>query len=84
MVTIDDESKTYSAVDCFEQCEAICEQFGLPAERARNQRAWARYELMAGNLASAQTRWETARNLYDEIGADAEFARMPEQVTATL
>jgi class 3 adenylate cyclase/tetratricopeptide (TPR) repeat protein len=71
-----DQSESYDAVACFTKSLAICLETGLEGERARTLQAWALHELKHGDRSRGVAMWREAQQLFTEIGAELEVARM--------
>jgi tetratricopeptide (TPR) repeat protein len=70
------ERHPYDAPACFAESLRICDETGMPGERARTLRAWAHYEIAMGDQAHGMAMWQEARAIFAELGADLEVERM--------
>jgi serine/threonine protein kinase/tetratricopeptide (TPR) repeat protein len=68
----------YNAERCFQESLRIAQETGLDSEKARTLRAWALYEMAAGNLNQATTMWQESREIFEKMGAQLEAERMSE------
>ncbi len=66
-----------TVVGWFEEALAVAAGRGMRGEHARARRAFARYQAAAGDGAEARRLWAAAREDLEELGLEAELARMP-------
>lgn len=71
-----DHPADYGPEACFRQSEKIFADTDMNGERARTLREWARYELKLGRREAGQEKWQEAREIFLELGADKEVERM--------
>jgi class 3 adenylate cyclase/tetratricopeptide (TPR) repeat protein len=71
-----EERRAYDAPACFAESLRICDETGMPGERARTLRAWAQHEIARGDQAHGAAMWQAARTIFAELGADLEVERM--------
>lgn len=77
-----DAPKLFTAVQCFEESHRIFSDTGLENQRAWTLRAWAEYELAQSHHGRGWEMWQTAREIFERIGADLEVERMSNPPTA--
>jgi hypothetical protein len=67
------------AAACFTESARIFTETGMEGERAQTLREWARYELARGDTGRGAALWQEARQLFTQLGAELEVARMRER-----
>jgi tetratricopeptide (TPR) repeat protein len=72
------DTRPYPAAECFAESIRICQEWSMEGERARTLREWAISEIQSGNYDEGVLKWMTARDLFDQLGADFEVAQMQE------
>jgi tetratricopeptide (TPR) repeat protein len=72
------ESREYSAPECFRESARLCDEVGLKGERPRTLRAWALHELASGNRETGIQLWQQALDAFAAAGAIREVQRMNE------
>jgi tetratricopeptide (TPR) repeat protein len=68
--------RKYEPNECFMKSMRIFDELGLQAERARTLREWAKLDQRVGDAETARRRWEEAISLFQQLGMEAEAARM--------
>lgn len=71
-----DNSRQYTATDCFTESIRVLTEAGIEGERAQTLRAWAKYELARGDRERGVAMWNEARDHFIRLGAQAEADRM--------
>jgi tetratricopeptide (TPR) repeat protein len=81
MIVVEDSDppRPFDAPACFAESARICAETGMEGERAQTLREWARYELARGDTGRGAALWQEARQLFTQLGAELEVARMREQ-----
>ena len=72
------QKRTYDADTCFSRSVKVFTEAEIEMERARTLRAWARYELKRGNKESGEKKWQEARQVFANLGAQLDADRMTE------
>lgn len=81
-VTIRDEQ--VNARDCFSKSLGIFEEIKAEPERARTLRAWGRLEMADGDQQHGRSMWEEARDIFNQLGVEAEVKSMDEEYKTDL
>ncbi len=76
-VQVDEES--YDAPACFARSRQTFQETGLEGHCALVLREWARHELRRGDREKGRQLWQQARQVFEQLGMQAEVARMDEQ-----
>lgn len=79
-----DNTINYSAVECFAESIRICQEWNIEGERARTLHAWANFEIQNGNYDEGVIKWLAAQELFAQLGADFEVARMQQMPNSKL
>ncbi|MCJ7717456.1 MAG: tetratricopeptide repeat protein [Anaerolineales bacterium] len=71
--------QNYQAAACFKNSEKIFKEVGADAERAHTIKAWAEYELTAGDRKKGKNMWDDAKEIFQRLQVVSELERMDEE-----
>ena len=73
------KKQNYQAEECFKKSEQIFKEVGADAERAHTLKAWAEYELAAGDKKKGEKMWDEAKEIFQRLEVVKEVERMDEE-----
>ncbi|NQS92417.1 MAG: tetratricopeptide repeat protein, partial [Chloroflexi bacterium] len=68
--------KSHSALACFQTSEGIFSDLAADGERAHTLKAWAEYELDAGDKKKGKKLWQEAREIFGRLEMTVEVEKM--------